>query len=46
MSAEEFLTYCNPYVIETIVSGVLKLFESRANSFRVFNPAVKLELSR
>lgn len=46
MSPEEFLTYCNPYVIETIVSGVLKLFESRANSFRGFNPAVKLELSR
>lgn len=29
ISSEEFLSYCAPDVIETIASGVMKLFESR-----------------
>jgi hypothetical protein len=29
ISSEEFLSYCAPDVIETITSGVMKLFDSR-----------------
>jgi hypothetical protein len=29
ISSEEFLSYCDPDVIDTITSGVMKLFDSR-----------------
>jgi hypothetical protein len=33
ISSEEFLSYCDPDVVETISSGVMKLFDSRKAAF-------------
>lgn len=47
MSGEEFLSHCDAEMIDTIVSSVAQLFESRTKALRGFNlPKVKLELSR
>lgn len=38
LSPEQFLCHCNPHVTNTIISAVLKLFESRAIALRDGSP--------
>lgn len=47
MSAEDFLSHCDANVIDTIISGVAKLFESRTTALRGgVNSKIKVELGR